>query len=213
MKTSKCKNRCIPLKDWLSERLADISLSCRFVILFTAACLLGICIEANTNYSLNHIIDGYFSSFHCNDVIDFTRNLFLSSSFEFFVLLTAMGSALTFFCSAFLHFTCIVCGSIYGICVGALTNVNIQEHNIFVWLYIFSVIAFAILYSVSASFILNTNKQFISAKRSNESFSKVFISPIFKRYLIGCLKIITAFVLVRILYVGALSIVQIAQSI
>lgn len=205
MKTSKCENRYTTLKDWASERLGDISLSCRFVILFAAACLLGICIEANAYYSFHNIINGYFSSFYCNNVIEFIKNVCLSSSFEFFIMLMAICSALTFFCSALLHFSCIVCGSIYGICIGTLTSSDAQEQNAFVWLYILAVIAFAILYSVSASFILNTNKQFISAKRSNE-ISKVFVSPIFKRYLIGCFKIMAAFTIVRILYVSALAI-------
>ncbi len=204
MNTSKCKNRDLTIKNWLSERLASISLSCRFLILFAVACLLGICIENNAYYSISHIINDYFASFYCNTPLEFLKTVCLSSSFEFFVLLAATGSALTFFCSSFLHFACIVCGSTYGICVGALTNTNIQEKRVFVWIYIFSVVAFAIIYSISASFILNTNKQFISAKRSNASFSKVFVSPIFKRYFVGCLKLIISFIVVRILYVGAL---------
>lgn len=209
MKTSKCKNRDLNLKDWLSERLTGVSLSCRFLILFAAACLLGICIENNAYYSVDHIVNGYFASFYCNDLLEFIKSVCLSSSFEFFVLLVATGSALTFFCSAFLHFLCITCGSIYGICVGALTNANIQNKNIFVLLYIFSVVAFAVIYSISASFVLNANKQFISAKRSNASFSKFFVSPIFKKYFVGCLKAIIAFIIMRILYVSALSIAHI----
>ncbi|MBE6649667.1 MAG: hypothetical protein E7614_09190 [Ruminococcaceae bacterium] len=208
MEKFKYKNHHDTLKNWASERFADISISCRFVILYTAACLLGICIENNADYSLNNIIHGYFSSFNFNNVIEFIKSVCFSSSFEFFVLLTAVGSALTFFCSAFLHFSCVVCGMTYGICLGALTSDIVQKQGRFVWLYIFSVIAFGLIYSVSASFILNVNKQFISAKRSNE-FSKVFVSPIFKRYLIICLKIIVSFILVRILYVSALSIANI----
>ncbi|MBE6706987.1 MAG: hypothetical protein E7577_05025 [Ruminococcaceae bacterium] len=211
MKLSKSNDLDVPLKNWILERLAGISLSCRFVILFATACLLGVCIEGNAvpDPSVNNMINSYFSSFHCNSVIEFIENVCLSSSFEFVILLAAIGSALTFFCSALLHFSCIVCGTVYGICIGALTCDNVQEQSAFTLLYIFSVVAFAILYSTSASFILNINKQFISAKRSNKSFSKIFVSPIFKRYLIGCFKIVAAFVLVRILYVGALSILHI----
>ena len=208
MEKFKYKNHHDTLKNWASERFADISISCRFVILYTAACLLGICIENNADYSLNNIIHGYFSSFNFNNVIEFIKSVCFSSSFEFFVLLTAVGSALTFFCSAFLHFSCVVCGTTYGICLGALTSDIIQKQGRFVWLYIFSVIAFGLLYSVSASFILNANKKFISTKRSNE-FSKVFVSPMFKRYLIVCLKIMVSFILIRILYVSALSIANI----
>lgn len=209
MEKFKYKNHHDTLKNWASERFADISISCRFVILYTAACLLGICIENNADYSLNNIIHGYFSSFNFNNVIEFIKSVCFSSSFEFFVLLTAVGSALTFFCSAFLHFSDVIYGSMYGICVGALTNENVQAQNILVWLYIFSVIAFGVIYSIGASFVLNMNKQFISEKRNNAPFSKIFVSPTFKRYLIGCLKVVLAFIIIRILYVGSLSIVQI----
>lgn len=209
MKTQRCKNRYILLRDWLSERFTDISLSCRFIILFAAACLLGIYIENNAYYSIDNIISGYFLSFYCSNPVEFIKNACLSSSFEFLVLLAAIGSALTFFCSAFLHFSDVIYGSMYGICVGALTNENVQAQNILVWLYIFSVIAFGVIYSIGASFVLNMNKQFISEKRNNAPFSKIFVSPTFKRYLIGCLKVVLAFIIIRILYVGSLSIVQI----
>ena len=205
METSKSKNRYAAIKDWMSERLSDISLSCRFVVLFAASCLLGVCIEANADISLDDVISGYFSFFNCSNPLEFIKDLCLSSSFEFFVLLAAIVSALTFFCSAFLHFSCVICGIIYGICIGALTSTDIQLQIDFVLLYIFSVIAFGLLYSVSASFILSTNKRFISAKRSNGN-SRTFVSPIFKRYLIGCLKIIASFILARMTYVSALSI-------
>lgn len=209
MKTSKYQNRYISLKDWGAARFTNISLSCRFAILFAASCILGICVENNAVYSANHIINGYFSSFSCNNAIEFIKSACISSSFEFFVLLAAIGSALTFFCSAFLHFSCVICGSVYGICVGAITNTNVPEKNALIWLYIFSVIAFAIIYSVGASLILSANKQFILEKHKNASFSKIFISPTLKKYLIGCFKIITSFAIARILYVGALYIVQI----
>ena len=201
------KNAFVTAK--ISARVTDIYLFCRFISLFAAACLLGVYIESRAGYSAAYeIIGGYFSSFYCNSFADFIKNVCRSSCFELVALLAAMGSAFTFFCSAFLHFSCLMCGLVYGICIHELIGVTLQHRLVFCWLYVASVVAFAVVFSVASSVSLGANKRFVSDKRSYRSSKKFFISPMLKQYLMDCLKILALFAVVHILYAGALSIVQ-----
>ncbi len=182
-------------------------LSFRFLLLFFISFLLGRYAITFSGIDLTLLWQDYLQAFQADRLMHFLIQLLKSSPFEYWILLIAVISVLTFFCSAILHLCTLVCGFMGGIYAGVLLDASVSLSD-FAIAYIIYCVFFALLCALSFSRLLKLNRLCLLLKRDHAEGKKVAVSPLFYTYIIQALKTFALFVLIRLFYGFALLIIN-----
>ena len=182
-------------------------LSSRIMILFAIACFIGVSLSSiPSGLDIQTTVHSHFASFRPMGIVPFFQLAVRFTLFDASLLLLTLFSALTFFCSAVLHFVCLFGGIVYGFCIGTVTSVeSIRLGDTFV--YVFFIALMAILFSLLCADLLQINHACIS--KPHHKSDGFFISPLIKRYIQISATAIIVFLALRLLYTLLLTLLHV----